>query len=278
VTGGNNFVGLEIGGTGFDFSGTGTDQNYTTAGVAGVSEVLEVTLRDNGGATRTHALVPGSPAVDAGDNLNAVDPSNFTVLQFDQRDEEFPRIENGTVDIGAFELSFLDNSEAAALAMDLLEMFNGVDTNGNNLLSVFEVINAVPTLTETEFNQLDANGDASLSVGELLAIAGPGIIHNADTDGSGGVSLKEVLRVVQLFNAGGYQCAENAGATEDGFAPGALSSRALDPGCFSHAADYNPADGVIGLGELLRVIQFFSAGGYTHCPDASTEDGFCAGP
>ena len=51
-------------------------------------------LQDNGGPTVTCALVPGSPAIDAGDNTGA--PA------FDQRG--FSRIVNGTIDIGAYEL------------------------------------------------------------------------------------------------------------------------------------------------------------------------------
>jgi hypothetical protein len=52
-------------------------------------------LQNNGGPTQTMALLPGSPAVDAGDNTDAPD--------FDQRGEGFPRIVGGTIDIGAFE-------------------------------------------------------------------------------------------------------------------------------------------------------------------------------
>ncbi len=53
-------------------------------------------LANNGGPTQTHAVLPGSPALDAGDNTGA--PA------FDQRGTGFPRIVNGTVDIGAFEV------------------------------------------------------------------------------------------------------------------------------------------------------------------------------
>jgi hypothetical protein len=52
-------------------------------------------LADNGGPTLTHALLPGSPALDAGNNAYATD--------FDQRGPGFPRIVNGIIDIGAFE-------------------------------------------------------------------------------------------------------------------------------------------------------------------------------
>jgi hypothetical protein len=52
-------------------------------------------LQDNGGPTFTHALLPGSPAINAGDNTAAP--------RFDQRGEGYPRIVGGTIDIGAFE-------------------------------------------------------------------------------------------------------------------------------------------------------------------------------
>src|SRR6266853_319322 len=55
-------------------------------------------LQDNGGPTFTHALLPGSPAIDAGD-------PNFTPPPFfDQRGSGFSRIVNGRIDIGSFEV------------------------------------------------------------------------------------------------------------------------------------------------------------------------------
>jgi len=55
-------------------------------------------LADNGGPTQTHALVAGSPAIDAGNN-NMI-PAN---LVNDQRGAGFPRIVGSAVDIGAVE-------------------------------------------------------------------------------------------------------------------------------------------------------------------------------
>jgi len=55
-------------------------------------------LQDNGGPTFTHALLPGSPAIDAGDPAFAPPPS------FDQRGPGFDRVVNGRVDIGSFEV------------------------------------------------------------------------------------------------------------------------------------------------------------------------------
>lgn len=55
-------------------------------------------LADNGGATRTMALLSGSPAIGAGSNTAAAG------LDYDQRGPGFARIAGGTVDIGAYEV------------------------------------------------------------------------------------------------------------------------------------------------------------------------------
>ncbi|HEX5490821.1 MAG TPA: choice-of-anchor Q domain-containing protein [Candidatus Udaeobacter sp.] len=54
-------------------------------------------LQDNGGPTLTHALLPGSPAIDAGDPNFTPPPST------DQRGCSFDRVFNGRIDIGSFE-------------------------------------------------------------------------------------------------------------------------------------------------------------------------------
>jgi Ca2+-binding RTX toxin-like protein len=59
-------------------------------------------LTDNGGPTFTHSLLPGSLAINSGDNELAVD-QNDNPLTTDQRGSGFARILGGTVDIGAFE-------------------------------------------------------------------------------------------------------------------------------------------------------------------------------
>jgi hypothetical protein len=73
----------------------------STGGAAGFdpTDLLNVRpllgpLQNNGGPTQTMALLPGSPAIDAGDTTGAPDT--------DQRG--FPRIVGGTIDIGAFEV------------------------------------------------------------------------------------------------------------------------------------------------------------------------------
>jgi hypothetical protein len=54
-------------------------------------------LQMNGGPTLTHALLPGSPAVDAGD------PSFTPPPFYDQRGSGFDRVVNGRIDVGSFE-------------------------------------------------------------------------------------------------------------------------------------------------------------------------------
>jgi len=55
-------------------------------------------LQDNGGPTFTHELLPGSPAIDAGD------PSFTPPPDFDQRGPAYARVVNGRIDIGSFEV------------------------------------------------------------------------------------------------------------------------------------------------------------------------------
>jgi hypothetical protein len=55
-------------------------------------------LQDNGGPTFTHALLPGSPAVDAGN------PSFTPPPRHDQRGRGFARVVHGRIDVGSFEV------------------------------------------------------------------------------------------------------------------------------------------------------------------------------
>ena len=89
VSKGHNLIGETDGSTGWvssDLTGT----------IAAPLNPLLAPLGNYGGPTQTMALLPGSPAIDAGSN--SLIPSGVTT---DQRG--LSRIVNGTVDIGAFE-------------------------------------------------------------------------------------------------------------------------------------------------------------------------------
>ena len=89
----NNLIGVDTKMTGLTH---GTNGNIIGTTSTPVGPGLGP-LQDNGGKTWTHALLPGSPAIDAGDNAYA------SGLLYDQRGEGFARIFDSTVDIGAYE-------------------------------------------------------------------------------------------------------------------------------------------------------------------------------
>ena len=68
-------------------------------------------LAFNGGPTRTHRPLPGSPAVEGGDNAVLSPPFGLTT---DQRGAGFPRLFNSKVDVGAVEVR--DSAVTLALA------------------------------------------------------------------------------------------------------------------------------------------------------------------
>jgi hypothetical protein len=90
-------------------------------------------------------------------------------------------------------------------------------------------------------------------------------LHSADINKDKMISLDELLRVIQLFNAGQYHCDPTS---EDGYAagPGAQT-------CGPHDSDYAPVDRIIALSELLRLVQFYNSAGFEAC--SRGEDGLC---
>ncbi len=59
-------------------------------------------LENNGGPTKTHLLLTGSPAIKAG--INTTQDGNATVLESDQRG--FSRVASGPIDMGAVEINY----------------------------------------------------------------------------------------------------------------------------------------------------------------------------
>jgi hypothetical protein len=113
---GHNLIGNTQGGSGFD----DTD-------LLNVNPLLGP-LQDNGGPTQTMALLPGSPAIDAGDNTDAPD--------WDQRGPGFPRIvgiidpDNPIIDIGAYEVQ----ADLAA-PVRIVALFSASRNDGGGLLT-----------------------------------------------------------------------------------------------------------------------------------------------
>lgn len=105
-TANNNLIGdaASSGGAGIINGVNGNIVGNNGVGTIDINTVLDTTLADNGGKTPTHALVAGSPAIDAGSNARAMGANGFP-LTTDQRGAGFPRVIGGTVDIGAFEFN-----------------------------------------------------------------------------------------------------------------------------------------------------------------------------
>jgi hypothetical protein len=68
------------------------------------------------------------------------------------------------------------------------------------------------------------------------------------------IGVTELLRVIQLFSAGVFHCADG---TEDGYSPGF----GVHPDCAPHTTDNNPQDWSVSLSELLRLVQLHNAPG-----------------
>src|SRR5262249_9249 len=101
ISDGNNLVGKTDGATGFT-NGVNNDQVGT---IATPLNPLLATLGNYGGPTQTHALLPGSTAIDTGNNcvtdVTHCGDAGIPQLTTDQRG--FSRQGNSVVDIGAFE-------------------------------------------------------------------------------------------------------------------------------------------------------------------------------
>lgn len=135
-----------------------------------------------------------------------------------------------------------------------------------------EAPGSMETISFSGVTLSDPNGQAVPATPRdgTLTIGNGGIYyHSADYNPANWqISLAELLRAIQLYNADAYACLSGS---EDGYMPGDGSHA-----CTPHSSDYAPQDWVISLSELLRLIQLFNIGAYHMKP--GTEDGFEGGP
>jgi len=130
-------------------------------------------LQNNGGPTFTRALLPGSPAIDAGDDSVLGAPLFLTT---DQRGPGFPRKSGPHVDIGAFEVQFdtclKDNTTGNLLqwnrttgAYKFTRCSDGFMLTGTGLV---KLVNGIQTLTDFKS---DRRISAGLNTGQLTGNA-----------------------------------------------------------------------------------------------------------
>jgi CSLREA domain-containing protein len=100
----NNLVGVGEPSTGIT---NGVDGNQVGSSASPLNPQLAA-LADNGGFTKTRALLETSPAIDAGNKTFAINPMTNQTLPFDQRNRQRVVPTNGQIDIGAFEFGAID--------------------------------------------------------------------------------------------------------------------------------------------------------------------------
>ncbi len=152
------------------------DGSCAVSGALSGDPKLDALLADNGGRTQTHALLPGSPAFNAGDNASAVDAGN-NPLQFDQRGEGFARIRGGTVDIGAFEAPDDDADSVIDTGDNCVGVFNP-----NQLNTDADGLGDACDPDDDNDGVPDAQDTFPLNPNESVDSDGDGTGNNADTD------------------------------------------------------------------------------------------------
>lgn len=111
---GYNLISRTNGCTGFASGSNGDLVGSTTAPL----NPLLGPLTDNGGFTKTLNLLPGSPAIDSGDDTVLTPPDNLTI---DQRGE--PRKFGAHVDIGSVEYNGLINGIVQPVVLNTIHQF-----------------------------------------------------------------------------------------------------------------------------------------------------------
>ena len=150
-------------------------------------------LQNNGGPTQTIALVTGSPAIGAGSIALAVDPTTGQPLTTDQRG--FPRIVNGTVDIGAYEVQ----SYVTAVAV-------GWGTQTAALQTAADGLRLLPAGRNTDLPwlgidqvQITLTQPATLAAGDISVIGSSGTNYGPVTVTGSGTSY--TITLAQPINA-----------------------------------------------------------------------------
>jgi uncharacterized repeat protein (TIGR01451 family) len=231
---GNNLIGKADGSTGFAIG----DKLGT---VASPLNALLAPLGNYDGPTQTHALLPGSPAIDAGNNcvtdLVHCSDANIPQLTTDQRG--FTRFAGSSVDIGAFE------SRGFTIAA----------TSGTPQSAVINTAFGAPLVTTV-----------SSAFGE--PVQGGAITFTAPGSGAGATFSGGVTTIVAVLNGSGQA---STSATANGSAGGPYNVSATGAG-ISGAANFSltnlKADQTISFAPVAN--QTFGAADFQVNPTATS--------
>lgn len=217
---GNNLIGNTIGLIGFP---------ARPSNLENIDAQLDALL-NNGGATLSHALNTGSPAVDAGDDLFSLDEQG-NILAFDQRGTGFDRIQSDSVDIGSIEsdqsaqvggltlMPGLGNGSLPAqtpLSQDVVEMHLELTASPVENIQVSQATFQVSGdgIDNTDITQvrlfLDANQDGLLDAGDQQ-------LGNGNWSGdNGSVTFVGLNRTIQAGQSESWLLVQNLGISACG--------------------------------------------------------------
>jgi predicted outer membrane repeat protein len=175
-----------------DLIGDGSNLSSFTNSLQG--NPLLAPLANCGGSTQTMALLPGSPAIDSGNNALAVDAQGEP-LQFDQRGPGFPRIAGKAVDIGAFEVQVvtppLDNTPPVTTAVSSGQAYADQHAGWNNT-------DVTITLSATDPDDTVARTEYSINGGSWTTYTAP---FTLSQEGTYTVSYRSVDSVGNIERA-----------------------------------------------------------------------------
>jgi len=232
-------------------------------------------LQDNGGPTFTHALLQGSPAIDAGNNASG--------LAFDQRGNGYLRVIGTAADIGAFEVqagsapptvlkSFAPSSIPPGppeIVSTLTITLGNANTSAATLSAALTDLlpspivvagtpNAVTDCPGGAVTAMPASGSVTLAAGASIPAAGTCTITVAVSSATEGIFTNTIPVGALQTNAGNNVDPASANLTVS--ADAALPPVAVDdhytlrgnttltvpaPGILGN--DYDPQDGIIAM-------------------------------
>ena len=178
VSGTFNLIGVDTGLSGLT---NGMDNNLVGTAASPIDPLLEP-LADNGGPTRTQAILPSSPALNAGDNPLSLD--------FDQRGTPFVRTFGNQTDIGALELHTADIAAYAP---------------GPGTLGIVQVVNAITQDVLFSFEPYPGfMGGVRVAVGDVNNDGTPDIITGAGPGGGPHVKVIDGNTHLDLYSFFAY--------------------------------------------------------------------------
>ncbi|GIK36271.1 MAG: hypothetical protein BroJett011_01040 [Chloroflexota bacterium] len=194
---------------GYNLVGASTGCPSTGTGDQTTADPRLGPLQNNGGNTSTHALLPDSPAIDAG-NPNGCKDSSGSLLTADQRGEPRPVDGNNDTtvrcDIGAYEAQLTDPAQTSPYTVNVATDTNdGVCSQAN--CSLREAINAANThpndgpRDEIHFN-IPPGGSQTIPLSSTLTITDPVILDGLTNQPTASCDPLNLLITLDGTNAG----------------------------------------------------------------------------